>query len=104
MYYYFYSTANSALKDFFSVFLDREFDVSLRKDRFIIRKPTEANGHSLAFSQQNNSPLQKRHADHYFCVRILNSNIFEGAMGSKGLSGRRSLVIVMCSVGQTFYS
>ena len=28
MYYYFYSTANSESKDSFSVFLDREFDVS----------------------------------------------------------------------------
>ena len=31
MYYYFYSTANSESKDSFSVFLDREFDVSLGK-------------------------------------------------------------------------
>ena len=31
MYYYFYSTEKSESKDSFSVFLDREFDVSFRK-------------------------------------------------------------------------
>ena len=29
--YYFYTTANSESKDFFSVFLDHEFDVNLHK-------------------------------------------------------------------------
>ena len=46
-----------------------------------MKKPTEANGHSLAFSLQTNSPMQKRHADH--SVQMLNSNILEGAVGSK---------------------
>ena len=60
VYYYFYTTANSESKDFFSVISDHEFDVSLHKvNRYLIRKPTEANGHSLMFSLQNNSPLQK---------------------------------------------
>ena len=31
MYYYFYTTANSESKDFFSVFLDHEFGVNLHK-------------------------------------------------------------------------
>ena len=31
MYYYFYTTANSESKDFFSVFLDHEFDVNFYK-------------------------------------------------------------------------
>ena len=39
-----------------------------------------------------------------FVSRYLISNILEGAVGSKGLSGRRSLVIAMCPVGQTLYS
>ena len=71
VYYYFYTTANSESKDLFSVISDHEFDVSLHKvNRYLIRKPTEANGHSLMFSLQNNSPLQKRHEDHHFCVQL----------------------------------
>ena len=31
MYYYFYTTANSESKDFFSVFLDHKFDVNFYK-------------------------------------------------------------------------
>ena len=71
MYYYFHSTANSESKDFFAVFLDHEFDANLNKvDRWLIIKPTEANGHSLMFSQQSNSPIHKRPTDHIFCDQM----------------------------------
>ena len=39
-----------------------------------------------------------------FVFKCSNSNILEGAVGSKALCARRSWVIVMCSVGETFYS
>ena len=89
--YYSYTTANSESKDFFSVIADHEFDVSLHKvNRYLIRKPTEANGHSLMFSLQNNSSLQKRHSDHHFCVQMLEFQHF-----------RRSGE-VKCSLCETF--
>ena len=91
VYYYFYTTANSESKDFFSVISDHEFYVSLHKvNRYLIRKPTEANGHSLMFSLQNNSPLQKRHADHHFCVQMFEFQHFR-------MSGE-----VKCSLCETF--
>ena len=91
VYYYFYTTANSDSKDFFSVISDHKFDVSLHKvNRYLIRKLTEANGHSLMFSLQNNSPLQKRHADHHFCVQMFEFQHF-----------RRSGE-VKCSLCETF--
>ena len=49
----------------------------------MIRKPTEANGHSLVFSLQNNSPMQKRHADHQFCVQIFDFQYFRRSGGVK---------------------
>ena len=39
-----------------------------------------------------------------FVFKCSNSNILEGAVGSKALCARRSWVIAMCSVGETFYS
>ena len=67
-------------------------------------KTTVANGQSLVFSLQNNSPLQKRYADHHFCVQMFEFQQFRKIGESKVLSARRSWVIVMCSVGETFYS
>ena len=67
-------------------------------------KTTVANGQSLVFSLQNNSPLQKRHADHHFCVQMFEFQQFRTNGESKALSARRSWVIVMCSAGETFYS
>ena len=63
-------------------------------------KTTVANGQFLVFSLQNNSLLEKRHADHHFCFQ----QQFRTSGESKALSARRSWVIVMCSVGETFYS
>lgn len=67
-------------------------------------KTTVANGQSLVFSLQNNSPLQKRHADHHFCVQMFEFQQFRTSGESEALSARRSWIIVMCSVGETFYS
>ena len=39
-----------------------------------------------------------------FVSKCSNYNILEGAVRSKALCARRSWVIVMCSVGETFYS
>ena len=84
MYYYFYTTANSESKDFFSVISDHEFYVSLHKvNRYLIRKPTEANGHSLMFSLQNNSPLQSVMQTIIFVSKCLNSNILRRGGGLK---------------------
>ena len=59
MYYYFYTTANSDSKDFFSVISDHKFDVSLHKvNRYFIRKPTEVNDHSLMFSLKTTLPVK----------------------------------------------
>ena len=83
MYYYFHSTANSESKDFFSVFLDHEFDVNLNKvDRWLIIKPTEAHSHSLMFSLQSNSPIHKRPTDHLFCDQMFE---FQHLRRSDGL-------------------
>ena len=68
-------------------------------DRYLIRKLTDANG--LVFSLQNNSLLQKRQTTS-FVSKCSTSNILEGAVESKALSARRSWVIVMPSVGETF--
>ena len=38
-----------------------------------------------------------------FVSKCSNYNILEGAMRSKALCARRSWVIMMCSVGETFY-
>ena len=46
-------------------------------------KTTVANGQSLVFSLQNNSLLEKRHADYHFCFQILNSNNLERAVSQK---------------------
>ena len=67
-------------------------------------KTTVANGQFLVFSLQNNSLLEKRHADHHFCFQMFESQQFRTSGESKALSARRSWVIVMCSVGETFYS
>ena len=73
VYYYFNTTTNSESKDFFSVFLDQEFDENLNEvDRQMIGKPTVANGYSLMFKARNNSPLQKRHTDHHFRGKMLD--------------------------------
>ena len=42
-------------------------------------KTTVSNGQSL----QNNSLLEKRHADYHFCFQILNSNNLERAVIQK---------------------
>ena len=39
-----------------------------------------------------------------FVSKCSNYNILEGAVRSKALCARRSWVIMMCSVGETFYS
>ena len=39
-----------------------------------------------------------------FASKCSNSKILEGAVGSKALCARRSWIIVMCPVGETFYS
>ena len=49
-------------------------------------------------------PLEKRDADHHFCVQMFEFQQFRTSGESKALSARRSWVIVMCSVGETFYS
>ena len=67
-------------------------------------KTTVANGQSLVFSLQNNSLLEKRHADYHFCFQMFEFQQFRTSGESKALSARRSWVIVMCSVGETFYS
>ena len=46
-------------------------------------KTIVANGQSLVFSLQNNSLLEKRHADHHVSVQILNSNNLERAVSQK---------------------
>ena len=84
MSYYFYTTGNFESKDFFSVFLDHEFDLNLHKvDRKLIRKPPGANGLTvLLFSLKNNSSLLKRHTNHHFCVQMFEFQHFlEGALG-----------------------
>ena len=85
MYYYFHSTANSESKDFFSVFLDHEFDLNLHKvDRKLIRKPPGANGLTvLLFSLKNNSSLLKRHTNHHFCVQMFEFQHFRRSVGMK---------------------
>ena len=67
-------------------------------------KTIVANGQSLVFSLQNNSLLEKRHADHHFSVQMFEFQQFRTSGESEALSARRSWVIVMCSVGETFYS
>ena len=67
-------------------------------------KTTVANSQFLVFSLKNNSLLEKRHADHHFCFQMFESQQFRTSGKSKTLSARRSWVIVMCSVGETFYS
>ena len=85
MSYYFYTTANSESKDFFSVFLDHEFDLNLHKvDRKLIRKPPGANGLTvLLFSLKNNSSLLKRHTNHHFCVQMFEFQHFRRSVGIK---------------------
>ena len=59
VYYYFNMTTNSESKDFFSVFLDQEFDVNLNEvDRQLIGKATVADGYSLVFRLQKTLPYK----------------------------------------------
>ena len=66
-------------------------------------KTIVVNGQSLVFSLQNNSLLEKRHADHHFSVQMFEFQQFRANGGWKARSARRSWIIVMCSVGETFY-
>ena len=83
------------------LFIHLAYDMLITSYAF---KTTVANGQSLVFSLKNNSPLEKRHADHHFCVQMFEFQQFRTSGESKALSARRSWVIVMCSVGETFYS
>ena len=53
-------------------------------------KTTVANSQSLVFSLQNNSLLEKRHADHHFSVQMFEFQQFRTSSESKALSARRS--------------
>ena len=83
------------------LFIHLAYDMLITSYAF---KTIVANGQSLVFSLQNNSLLEKRHADHHFSVQMFEFQQFRTSGESKALSARRSWVIVMCSVGETFYS
>ena len=75
VYYYFNTTTNSESKDFFSVFLDQEFDVNLNEvDRQLIGKPTVANGYSLVFRLETTLPYKSVIQTITFVVKCLISN------------------------------
>ena len=44
------------------------------------------------------------HANHHFCVQMFELQHFRRSGEVKALCARRSWVIMMCSVGETFYS
>ena len=50
------------------VFIHLAYDTLITSYAF---KKTVANGQSLGFSLRNNFPLEKRHADHHFCVQTI---------------------------------
>ena len=83
------------------LFIHIAYDMLITSHAF---KTIVANGQSSVFSLQNNSLLEKRHADHHFSVQMFEFQQFRTSGESKALSARRSWVIVMCSVGETFYS
>ena len=83
------------------LFIHLAYDMLITSYAF---KTTVANGQSLVFSLKNNSPLEKRHADYHFCVQMFEFQQFRTSGESKAFSARRSWVVVMCSVGETFYS
>ena len=75
VYYYFNTTTNSESKDFFSVFLDQEFDVNLNEvDRQLIGKPTVVNGYSLVFRLETTLPYKSVIQTITFVVKCLISN------------------------------
>ena len=67
-------------------------------------KTTVANGQSLVFSLQNNSLLEKRHADYHFCFQMFEFQQFRTSGESKALSARRSWLLAHGIIDHLFWN